>query len=47
MIMLTWWQCVAALVLAAVLGGAGVALLFALVADAEDAPVDEGLTERD
>jgi len=41
------WLFVAALALAAIVGGMGVALLLALLADAEDAPADESLTERD
>ena len=38
MITLTWWQFVVALAAAAAAGSIGVALLFALVADTEDAP---------
>ena len=38
MITLPWWVFVGALAAAAILGGMGVAVLFALVADAPDAP---------
>jgi len=45
-IALHWWVFVAALALAAIVGGLGVALLFALVADVADAPDSDDLTEH-
>jgi hypothetical protein len=38
MITLTWWALVGALMLAAAVGGCSVAVLFAIVANADDAP---------
>ena len=47
MITLAWWAFVGALALAAIVGGMGVAVLFALVADAPDAPAPVAAAEWD
>ena len=40
--MLTWWALIGALALAGLMGALGIVLLFALVADAEEQPLDDG-----
>ena len=47
MITLTWWAFVGALALAAIVGGLGVVAMFALVANAEDAPAPVAAAEWD
>ena len=45
-ITLAWWVFIAALVLAAIVGGVGAVVAIAVVADMEDAPADpDDLTE--
>ena len=42
MVTLAWWVFVGALALAGLVGALGIVMLFALVANAEEQPLDDG-----